>query len=260
MVSFASCADAMKMHPTAASILDDIRFLIATIVALPDDPSPQEIQKLQSTSQWIHNRIAALPVDSPDSPRPTPSPPPQRASASPTPSQASSNSQTLIDDNSPSSADKVTVEPVSAGKTPDFLYQSIRLAALIYTSAIVSRKPFSESCAASDLYRLWTTMWRVPLATWKSMVGIFLWIEIAITPPSRDTPHGRFVKSMLTIAGLSMGIDNWSASSNALRGAMRLQAWLNGGRKGDEEELAGIQGGRSVIEKKGSQMVKWKGT
>lgn len=61
---------------------------------------------------------------------------------------------------------------------------------------------------------------------WKTMTGIFLWIELAIIPASRDTPHGRFVKSMFTIASLTMGIEHWPAINSTLRGAILLQARL----------------------------------
>ncbi|ORY57265.1 uncharacterized protein BCR38DRAFT_355048 [Pseudomassariella vexata] len=224
--TFASCADAYKLHPTTASILDDIRFLIATIVALQKDVSSQENKKLRSTAQWIHGRIAALPPDSPESTRSSSSSTPDLSASSNTSQNSTQSTQQARSDFQPNSFDKPPYCP-----QPDYLYQSIRLAALIYTSAIIARKPFSESCSLQKLYELWKTVWRVPLATWKSMLGIFLWIEVAITPPARDTPHGRFVKSMLSVAGLNLGIENWHASSNALRGAMRLQAWLNEGRE-----------------------------
>jgi hypothetical protein len=273
MVPFEDCAETLSLHPRTASILDDIRFLIATVVSMPDDAPEQSAKKLQSTAHWIHQRIAALPADSPDTPRSTSGPPPPRK-----PSESTANSRTnnhevgdvpmptagggdsesgsdssLASASASASAsilasaghesladDSTSVShPVQSSQTPeDPMYQTIRLAALIYTSAIVSRQPFSKACSPTDFYELWTTLWRVSLSKWKSVLGIYLWIIITITPTSRDTAHGRFVKSMLTIAALNLGLENWNASNSALRGAMRLQAWLAGGKgtgKGKEK-------------------------
>jgi hypothetical protein len=98
----------------------------------------------------------------------------------------------------------------------------------MYTSAIVARRPFSEACSLDDSYQLWTTIWRVPLTRWKSMIGIFLWMMVALMPPTRDAPHGRIIKSMFNIAALTMGIEDWTASSSALKGAIMLQVKLGG--------------------------------
>lgn len=212
--SFADFAEAYGLHPTAASILDDVRFLISLTISLPADCDSQQEQKLESTASWIHNRIQALPAECSRVCKP-------QALAHLDSSGTHSKRNSLTEGVLSSSSTESTSQP-------DYVYQSIRQAALIYTSAIVARKPFSESCSLTDFYQLWTTIWRVPLTVWKALMGIFLWIEVAIVAPARGTPHGRFVKSMLTIASLNMGIENWTASSSALKRAIMLQAKLRG--------------------------------
>ncbi|CAK7215084.1 hypothetical protein SEUCBS140593_002411 [Sporothrix eucalyptigena] len=64
--SFAHCAEPLNIHPTTASILDDMRFLITTVLALPPNPTAKDLQKVQTTAEWIHNRIQLLPEDSPE--------------------------------------------------------------------------------------------------------------------------------------------------------------------------------------------------
>jgi hypothetical protein len=66
--TFSSCVEALGLHPTTASILDDMRFLITTVLNLGSQPSQQEITKLQSTAMWIHDRISKLPLELPESP------------------------------------------------------------------------------------------------------------------------------------------------------------------------------------------------
>lgn len=205
--TFAADAESYGIHATTALILDDVRFLIALTISLPNDPNPQQEQKLRSTASWIHDRIQALPVETPETPGVESHP-------------ASSSDM-------PRGTKPLSTDPRGLGDpVPDYVYQSIRQAALIYTSAIAARRPFSSTCSVDDFHQLWTTVWRVPLTVWKSMLGIFLWIEVAIVAPAKDTPHGRFVKSMLTIAALNLGIENWTASSSALRGAIVLQEKL----------------------------------
>ncbi|KIH90447.1 hypothetical protein SPBR_09027 [Sporothrix brasiliensis 5110] len=64
--SFAQCAEALDIHPTTASILDDMRFLITAVLALPARPTIKDLQKVQTTAQWIHDRIHRMPADSPE--------------------------------------------------------------------------------------------------------------------------------------------------------------------------------------------------
>lgn len=60
---FSARANAMNIHPMTASILDDMQFLITTVLELSESHSDQEVKKLQSTATWIHDRISKLPKD-----------------------------------------------------------------------------------------------------------------------------------------------------------------------------------------------------
>ncbi|KAH7025892.1 uncharacterized protein B0I36DRAFT_329370 [Microdochium trichocladiopsis] len=223
MVTFSDCTSGLKLHPASASILDDIRFLIATVTSLPAHSSQAELSKVATTSRWILNRISKLPAHSPESPGPH------------EPSQNHVNRTLMVTGqatpiDSPSSMSEDTTDPV---------YQAIRQAALLYATAIVERQPFSKVCSHEQFYELWTTVWRVPRTRWKSLAGIFLWIIVVILPTAATTPHSRFVKSMLTTSGLEIGTENWFAASSALRAVLTLQAWLRGG---DGTDVSGGDG------------------
>ncbi|PKS07492.1 hypothetical protein jhhlp_006096 [Lomentospora prolificans] len=69
LASFATSAEALGLHPTTASILDDVRFLINTVMSLPDNASMPELQKVSATASWMYERIHSLPEDSPDTKR-----------------------------------------------------------------------------------------------------------------------------------------------------------------------------------------------
>ncbi|OLN82293.1 hypothetical protein CCHL11_10193 [Colletotrichum chlorophyti] len=111
---------------------------------------------------------------------------------------------------------------------PDYVYQVIRMTAIIYTRAIMTRRPLSATCTAPEFLHIWTTTWRVPLSRWNGALGIFQWIMLAIAPASHGTPHSRFVKNMTTISLLALGVENWAMAMGAARAGLRLQCWLKG--------------------------------
>lgn len=121
-------------------------------------------------------------------------------------------------------------------QSPDFMYQVIRMTALLYTRAVMTRTPLSGTCTESEFLQIWTTTWRVPLSTWNDTVGIFHWIMLAIAPACHRTPHARFVKNMLTISTLTLGVENWAMAMGAASTGMRLQHWLEGQDMGEQEE------------------------
>lgn len=63
LVPFKTCAEPLKLHDTTARILDDMRFLIGLVLSLPADCSQKDLQKLQTTSTWIYDRISGLPEE-----------------------------------------------------------------------------------------------------------------------------------------------------------------------------------------------------
>lgn len=300
---FSSCVEALDIHPTTASILDDMRFLISTVLSMPQSPTKIELQKLHTTSAWIYDRIANLPVHSPivrrrPSASPLPSPGiegprlalqgldmgssnltvPGRSSRSVSPRSPRSPHSPLStseaveyglsgqDDRSRHSPDASSQRSHSSTRrrpsphsdddpgpdsAPDFLYQAVRQAALIYSRAVMQRRPFSAVVSAPTFYQLWATMWHVPLVKWKALLGVFNWALACAMPSARHTPHDRFVKSMVNISIVQMGLDNWESTSAAMGAAVRFQAWLRGGsaagsEEGEDATLVGTVGTESV--------------
>lgn len=297
LVRFSSCADALHIHPAVASILDDIRFLLATVLALPEKPTAKELQKVHSTSAWIHERISNLPTDSPAARRSSGNSPTLSLDAGPssafghnrrdtpetTEDQQQQNntsaSQSLlrhrqrqqqqaspcastqsIQDHHPHRQtpsppppppqSTTTIDPsISPNTDPDYIYQTTRLAALLYTRAISHRLPFSLTVTPLEFESLWTTTWRVPLSTWRSLLGVFNWVLLPLVSSSRamGTGHERYVRGMMNIGLLQAGMENWEVARGVMEGGVRLQAWLGGGkddREGEEERCE--QGGEGM--------------
>jgi hypothetical protein len=264
LVTFSSCYDALHIHPAVASILDDMRFLLATVLALPKTPSAKELQKVHTTSAWIHERISGLPEESPaarrrssagsssssapvssrDSPATEPgigeqqrlSPGQQRQrpprSRRPSAQQHHPPHSGRSHQPTPESDDGSDSDSDNSG--PDYVYQAVRLAALLYSRAIRDRQPFSRVVTPTEFLRLWTTaVWRVPLSTWRSLLGVLNWVLLPLLPSGKAAqPHDRFVKAVLKLSLFQMGLDNWDIASSVMQAALSLQNWLAGGGGG----------------------------
>ncbi|OAR00905.1 hypothetical protein LLEC1_07702 [Akanthomyces lecanii] len=131
---------------------------------------------------------------------------------------------------------------------PDLMYRVIRNVALIYCRAILARVPTSHVCDANEFVQIWMNIWEVPLAQWKTILGVYHWITIGLVPSGHDTPPARFSKMLMVVALLSIGLDNWHICIEISRAALKLQKWL---REGHSAPPPGIMGGEAGVLKYG---------
>ncbi|KAH9213581.1 hypothetical protein DL95DRAFT_524415 [Leptodontidium sp. 2 PMI_412] len=124
---------------------------------------------------------------------------------------------------------KLISSPATNSSSPeDFLYQACRAAAIIYSSATITKTPLSMACTPQLLQQLWVTMWRVPLPRWKQIPGIFLWILLVANPFARDKPEGRFFKALTPATIIAMGAIEGDTVMATLKGFIAVQRWLGG--------------------------------
>lgn len=231
LVEFSKCAEPLRLHQATAQILDDIRFLTSLVLALPEHAFEKDLQKVQSTSAWIHNQILGMPNETPvmeqhgahETRLPT--------ATAVSPSSSGQRSSPIFPQSpGPSSTASALGRPEPTSM--DLMYQAVRQAALIYARAIMNRKALSDPAACSEeaFLSLWVTVWRVPLKLWKSVLGVFVWIMLSIGPASRDTQHARYVKSLLTGGLLQASLEDWDVSERAMKGALKLVTWLSNSR------------------------------
>lgn len=268
LAPFSQCVEPLYLHPATTQILDDMRFLIGLVLALPEDPSDKELQKVQNTSVWIHDRITNLPPKAP-----APNQQQHRGSEgllspqSNNPSDSSSGARRASSGGdhwqpadasrpvgpeglhtrslpSPSPSHPGTPPASCNSSTQDLTYQAVRGAALIYARAIARRRPLRDTAAGGvrdghgdgdgeDLVlRVWTTIWRVPLRAWRAVLGVFVWVVLSLAPASRGTAHERLAKSLLAVGLTQMGMEDWEVAEAGVQGALKLVAWLGGGKGG----------------------------
>lgn len=272
--SFGSCATSLHLHPCTAIILDHVRTMMETVLALPPDPTPEQLQHVSAVASWVHGRIGELPDNVPlyqphqtKAPNAytssdTPSPPstsesaksskgrsPKTTSSASTTASVRSSGASKGGESSPSKTESIdrASPPVDI---PDTFYRMVRMTAIIYTRAVVSGVPTSLVCSDGELLQIWGLLWRIPLASRTTILGIFLWTLLAIAPSCHALPPGRFIRSFFVCGFLTAAVENWHVAIAMADAALKLQRWL----QGSASAKGLVFGGETLIEKHGFAM------
>lgn len=106
------------------------------------------------------------------------------------------------------------------------IFETIRLAALVYSTCIMSLIPFYSPQHEPLLHELNDNLSRVSLTRWKEIPGIFLWILLIAAPSSGNDAHGRFLKKKMAVAGMSIGLEDFNLATGHLRAFWKVQRWI----------------------------------
>ncbi|KAM0279475.1 hypothetical protein ACHAO9_011688 [Fusarium lateritium] len=225
--SFRECSNSLQLHPSTAQILDDMRRVLADVLALPKTPTSEEVQKVINTANCVYGNILDLPESTPSlrSPR-----------------SSSSRSSSVESPGSTGSGTKIL---------PDIMYGVIRKVALIYCQAILTRSPISSACSEQDIGTMWAKIWESGLPTWKSVLGIFAWIMVALVSNCHKIGAGRLIKTLTISTMMSIGMEDWQTFTEIVKTSFRLQRYLAGGDHGRTSDLIG---GEKVVDKYGFAM------
>ena len=270
--SFASCAASLHLHPCTAIILDHVRTMMETVLALTPHATPEQLQHASVVASWVYGRIGELPdnvllyqphqsrASHADESSDTASPPNTSESAkspkekSPkTTSTASTTASTRTSTGnkggtlSPSSKTELIDRGSPPADIPDPIYRMVRMTATIYTRAVMSRAPTSMVCGDGEVLQIWGLLWRIPLASRTTILGIFLWTLLAIAPSCHALAPARLIRSLFTCGFLTAAVENWHVAIGAADAALKLQRWL----KGSTSARGLVFGGEPSIEKHG---------
>jgi hypothetical protein len=119
----------------------------------------------------------------------------------------------------------------------ELTYQSVRLAGIIYSKAIMQRRPFTTVVREAEWVQLWRTVCRVPESAWKGALGVFCCIVMCILPVAalserRGTVNVltvQKVKRKLESSLFQIGMENWEHARATMQAGLTLQKWLNEG-------------------------------
>ncbi|KAF6823639.1 Zn(2)-C6 fungal-type DNA-binding domain protein [Colletotrichum plurivorum] len=116
--------------------------------------------------------------------------------------------------------------PTVASSEEEWMLETIRLAALIYSWAIKSLRQISEFGDTAILEEAYVAMRTVSLTRWKKMPGIFLWIMLVAAPNAAPDAKGRFVRRKMAVTGLSIGFEDFLLGISYLKAFWTVQQWI----------------------------------
>lgn len=267
--TFASCTASLQLHPCTAMILDDVRTMMETVLALPPEATVEQLQHASAVASWVYGRIGELPDNVPlyqsqplrvsvadgssdiASPNSNDSGKSSKETSPNTTSPATANSRTKSTPNNGQGLSPSKTEVIDRGSPPsdatDPVYRMVRMTATIYCRAVLSRVPTSMVCSDGEVLQIWGLTWRIPMASRTTILGIYLWTLLAIAPSCHAMAPARFIKTLFVNGFLTAAVENWHVSIAAADSALKLQRWL----KGSSTTKGLIFGGESSVKKHG---------
>ncbi|TDZ34488.1 hypothetical protein C8035_v010631 [Colletotrichum spinosum] len=184
--SFESIAENLGLSAEAANILDDVRFLTNSVASLSSSSSSSSSS---STADTVKIRTTASWLYS-------------------------------------RLHDKDVLKATATTSESDWMLETIRLAAVIYSWAIRSLRQISEFEGDEVLEDAYVAMRKVSLTTWKKIPGIFLWIMLVAAPNAAPDAQGRFVRRKMAVTGLSIGFEDFVLGISYLKSFWNVQQWI----------------------------------
>jgi hypothetical protein len=105
----------------------------------------------------------------------------------------------------------------------------IHTTALTYTKCISTLSPFANAYTSSSLHALLSQIWLIPLARWKEIPGIFLWVLLVACPSAGnvDELQGRWLKKKMAVTGMTIGMSDFGLAIAGLRAFWKVQRWIS---------------------------------
>ncbi|GKT75110.1 zn(2)-C6 fungal-type DNA-binding domain protein [Colletotrichum tofieldiae] len=131
--------------------------------------------------------------------------------------------------------DRDTVGPTVIASEEEWILETIRIAALIYSWSIKSMRQISRFDDNETLEAAYLALTSVSMTTWKQIPGVFLWIMLVAAPNAAPDAKGRFVRRKMAVTGLSIGFEDFVLGISYLKAFWSVQQWI--AKEGD----AGVQ-------------------
>lgn len=121
-----------------------------------------------------------------------------------------------------------TVIITSSSTDTDLIYETCRIAAITYSSSIMTSTLFSQSYLADQGHRqdFFLKMTQVSLSRWKKIPGIFLWILLVACPSGIDTSIGVYLRGKLDTAAVSIAVEDFDLAQGCVRALWSVQRWI----------------------------------
>jgi hypothetical protein len=124
----------------------------------------------------------------------------------------------------------------------NIIQSMIRVAALIYTWAIMNRKPLSQYPDPGIVDELRLGYPRVNVRTWKSMLGISQWLLLVACPGSGSDTKAKYLRRKMGTSGMAIGMEAFPLTIAYCKAFWKVQRWIA------EGELLGIDDDTQVAQ------------
>lgn len=119
------------------------------------------------------------------------------------------------------------------------IFETIRLAALVYTCCISTLTPFSKYQDNLELQELHTHICSVTMSTWKKVPAVLLWILLVACPSTTNDDWGKWLRKEMAVTGFAVGMEDFGVVIQCLKRFWTVQRWIawccRGGKGGAEE-------------------------
>ncbi|KAK2052625.1 hypothetical protein LY76DRAFT_670196 [Colletotrichum caudatum] len=127
------------------------------------------------------------------------------------------------------------VERLAISSEEEWILETIRIAALIYSCSIKSMRQISRFDDDETLEAAYLALTSVSMTTWKRNPGVFLWIMLVAAPNAAPDAKGRFIRRKMAVTGLSIGFEDFVLGISFLKAFWSVSRWIA------EEGDAGVQ-------------------
>jgi hypothetical protein len=110
--------------------------------------------------------------------------------------------------------------------TKDCIYETCRLAALIYLRAIINHTQFSKAWHPEELQDMFSAIILTPMHYWKPLSGVWLFVLLSINPPRDELYPGAMFKFFLKTSSFHMSTWDWQCWVNIMETYLALQKWI----------------------------------
>ncbi|KAK2017237.1 hypothetical protein LZ32DRAFT_600841 [Colletotrichum eremochloae] len=122
--------------------------------------------------------------------------------------------------------DRGKVGPTAISSEEEWILETVRIAALIYSWSIKSMRQISRFDDNETLEAAYLALTSVSMTTWKRIPGVFLWIMLVAAPNAAPDAKGRFVRRKMAVTGLSIGFEDFVLGISYLKAFWSVQQWI----------------------------------
>lgn len=106
------------------------------------------------------------------------------------------------------------------------IFETIRLAALVYTSSISTLTPFAQHQKNPELQELHTHISGAVMSTWKKIPAIFLWVLLVACCSAKNDDWGKWLRKKMATTGMALGLEDFGVAMQCLKRFWIAQRWI----------------------------------